>query len=239
MERRLGRWVLGVFGAYVIVAVLVCLLLFGRTPKLDGSEAVQLTSDLEQSYALGAFSASLVQQNGDAEATRVERRREIQRDLLGPVVPVNCNTTKRICVTSDNCKLFCKDAAIVDFDCEQGVCVERALDATRPIQDDDESPCDKKNGEYGLLVGYNELGLATWECVQLYPGWQDRSTYCEGGTVDIDTTVRAPSYADCLCPTGTTRIVYKRSVLGQVAYGLPHCVPTDRAKFYSLSYDER
>lgn len=239
MERSLGRWVLGVFGVYVVIVVLVCLLLFGSTPRLGGDEAAQLTSDLEQDYALSAFSAGLVQQNGDGETNRVERRREVQRELLGPVVPVNCNTTKRLCVTADNCKLFCKDAAVVPFDCDQGVCVERALDASRPADTDDESPCDKKNGEYGLLVGYNELGVATWECVQLYPGWQDRSKYCEGGTVDLDTRVRAPSYADCMCPSGTTRIVYKRSVLGQVTYGLPHCIPNAHRKFYSLSYDER
>lgn len=165
----------------------------------------------------------------------VERRGD---DLLGPLTPVDCNAFTRYCLVSANCKILCKDAAVVEFDCKEARCLER-----EPGGGNDgggssgEGKCDAKNGEYAVLVGYSELGVAQWQCVQMYPAWQVKSRYCEKGTLDIDARKREPSYRDCTCPLGTYRVVYKRTVLGQSVYGLPHCVPTELYKFYSLDYD--
>lgn len=128
---------------------------------------------------------------------------------------------------------------MVNFECNHGVCVQSAVDPGKPGSDGSSAAhCDTKNGEYGLLVGYNELGIAQWECIQLYPSWQRKDIYCENGKVDIDVRAREPSYRDCICRSGDVRLVYRRSVLGQTVYGLPHCVPADRVKFYELSYSQ-
>lgn len=220
-----------------LIVLLTSLMLLTTGPSLSPAAATTLEQDLRDRSAAEVFS---VLHNDDATAAtsrRVERRREIQKSLLGPLVPVNCNTTRRLCLRSENCRLFCKDSAVVAFECEQGVCVERAHDdVVDGAKVEMSSNCDTKNGEFGLLVGYSELGVAQWECVQLYPGWENRSRYCENGTVELDTRVRTPSYKDCVCPADTQRMVYERSVLGQTVYGLPHCVPDRLVKFYSLSY---
>lgn len=205
------------------------------------TNALALKRDVEDWVAADAFG---IAENDDSLSAgpKVERRREAQRDLLGPLAPVDCATTQAICVTASNCNLLCKNAALVSFDCVNGACVEKAVSNVSPSSSssssDDQANCNTRIGEYGLLVGYNELGVAQWECVQLYPRWQNLATYCEGGTVSLDARVREPSYRDCSCAVGHTRMVYRRSVLGQTAHGLPHCVRDDLVRFYEPSYEK-
>lgn len=175
--------------------------------------------------------------NRSTNEDAVDRRRDFTGQLTGPLYPVDCNRFQRYCLKSDNCNLLCKDAAVTSFTCSKGICVEESSsNSNNPPSVD--SNCDTKNGEYGLLIGYNELGVALWQCVQLYPAFADRKRYCENGVLNIDARVREPSYRDCICPAGNLRIVYRESVLGQVVNGLPHCVTKEVFPFYSLAYVE-
>jgi hypothetical protein len=219
--------------AYGVAAIVAAALLF-TTSKRQRSENRDVKTDYENLVARECFSADRLEDRN--VNSNVSRRREVQKNLLGPLVPVDCQKVNRYCLKPENCKLFCKDAAVVPFDCTNGVCVQKAVDTTKPTGSDQQSPCDTKNGEYGLLVGYNDLGIAQWECIQLYPAWQDRKSYCQNGRLDLDVRAREPSYRDCTCSEGTTRMVYKKSVLGQTVFGLPYCVPNNVVKFYELSY---
>lgn len=239
----------GVFTIFLVyTAIMICLFLSVYQSNRD-DEAVAAAAavannittveqDQQNELSLQAFSKSYKYDAGnDSTNSKVQRRREVRNDLLGPLVPVDCNVNRRVCVTSENCQLFCKDATIVNFQCSNnGVCVEAPITASSSSDNSDYAVCDTRGGEYGLLVGYNELGVAQWDCVQLYPGWQDRTQYCEKGIIDMDARVRAPTYSDCLCPPKTVRMVYNKSILGQTVYGLPHCVPNNLEKFYQLNY---
>lgn len=169
--------------------------------------------------------------------------------FAGPLTAVDCDNRQRVCIDDSNCSLLCVGAAEKTFVCDPytSTC---SSDTWKGIEEQSgggggsggggangagASPeCNTKIGEYALLQGYNELGVAQWNCVQLYPTWNDTSRYCEGGKVDIDARVRAPSYLDCTCPSGTKRMVYAKSTLGNVVYGLPHCV--QNTAIYSSDY---
>lgn len=166
--------------------------------------------------------------------------------LDGVLVPVSCTVYRRPCLTDRDCKTLCTGKLDYVCDSKQNVCSEpRVIDIEEGLQLNDPSSssspsssikCRTEKGEYAVLQGYNDLGTAKWECVQLFPGWEGGGTkYCENGIVDIDTRVRLPSYKDCTCPQGTTRIVYALSRLGQQVYGLPHCVKD--TKLYNLGTD--
>lgn len=218
---------------------------FARTRDFN---RVKLKRLFDSSYdeAGGATSS-----NNDEKISR-DRDKSFNKNLLGPLVPRDCDINHTICLSSNNCKLLCRNAAIINYTCnEQNICEDRSIVAEDinggggnggsgvGISDSDETgarDCDTKNGEFALLQGYNEIGLAQWNCVNIYPGWQDKSKYCENGTIDIDARVREPSYADCKCPSGTTRMVYRRSLVGQSVYGLPHCIKNK--KFFEFDYIE-
>lgn len=162
--------------------------------------------------------------------------------LNGALVPVNCSRRRRLCLADSDCRFLCENGNTA-YECDQRTmtCGERAVNI---IEEDGDNAaggnaakrCDTKRGEYALLQGYNELGVALWNCIQLYPGWQGPGVrYCEGGQVDMDVRIRVPSYMDCTCPADTTRIVYARSQLGQQIYGLPHCVK--HSQLYNLGED--
>lgn len=229
-----------VYATLAVVAIVAATVNRSNTTKTNDtkppSTELLIEEDLRSLAALSSFSAQKRVTEIDTENDTVLRRREIQTSILGPIEPVNCGNFRSLCLFKENCNLFCKDAYIAEFDCNKGVCVERPLDLNKPGAADQSSNCNTKNGEYGLLIGYNDLGFAQWQCVQLYPNWQNREKYCEGGTINIDARVREPSYRDCLCPENTTRMVYKKSLLGQTVYGLPHCVSNKISKFYELSY---
>ncbi|KAK2574849.1 hypothetical protein KPH14_013082 [Odynerus spinipes] len=208
---------------------------FARTRDFN---RVKLKRLFDPSYAENAGATS---SNDDEKISR-DRDKSFNKNLLGPLVPRDCDANRTICLSNNNCKLLCRNAAIIDYTCnEQNVCEDRSIVAEEGIgiSDSDETgarECDTKNGEFALLQGYNEVGLAQWNCVNIYPGWQDKSKYCENGKVDIDARVREPSYADCKCPSGTSRMVYRRSLVGQNVYGLPHCIKNK--KFFELDYME-
>lgn len=242
---------------YVAIAVCLTGWLLVRRFRFARSTAADHRStfhdDLRHLLVEQVFSANTHMRDdssniGNSEGTpitqKVERRRETQRFLSGPLKPTDCMVARVACLKADNCTLLCKNASVLDFDCVKGVCMEKpigigGIDAGGNNSSNDQSNCDLKNGEIGLLVGYNEIGTAQWECVQLYPGWEKRNTYCEGGIVDIDARVRTPSYRDCMCPGGTTRMTYRRSTLGQTVYGRPHCIRNAVAKFYEIDYEAR
>lgn len=149
----------------------------------------------------------------------------------GPLVPSPCSKQDRVCLRDEDCALLCRGAATETFYCSPTDLVCRpnpVIDGGGGIDPPDSQPdvnCKTDKGEYALLEGYNELGIAQWTCVQLYPGWSNPGVdYCENGQVNIDTRFRPPSYKDCVCPEGTQRVVYARSQLGQQVFGLPHCV---------------
>lgn len=202
---------------------------------------------VEQVFSANSHMRDNSSDTGDNEGTpitqKVERRRETQRFLAGQLKPTDCMTARVACLKAENCTLLCKNAAVLDFACVKGVCMEKPIGIgginAGGNNSNDQSNCDLKNGEIGLLVGYNEIGTAQWECVQLYPGWEKRNAYCEGGTVDIDARFRTPSYRDCVCPGGTTRMTYRRSTLGQTVYGRPHCIRNPVMKFYEIDYEAR
>lgn len=160
----------------------------------------------------------------------------------GPLIPVDCKHVARPCLLDRDCKFLCRNSAQVTHVCDQktSLCHEPPVDIAADDQGGgDDKPtvqCKTAEGEYALLQGYNELGLAEWACVQLFPGWDGGGKrYCEGGVVRLDVRQRNPSYKDCTCPPDTSRIVYARSQLGQQVYGLPHCVKNP--KLYNIGLD--
>lgn len=189
----------------------------------------------------------------DSDADRRDEHRyvaTVQTDaydglsLDGPLVPLDCEKNVRICLTDADCAILCKrKSGIQEMTCDSTdmVCrltVKDLTDQDTELPPDQPEPnCKTDKGEYALLQGYNELGIAQWNCVQLYPGWMDQKrSFCEGGVMNIDTRKRAPSYLDCTCPENKVRMVYGKSQLGQEVFGLPHCVFNDVKHLYQADY---
>lgn len=163
--------------------------------------------------------------------------------LDGVLVPLACSQVRRPCLTDRDCATLCRGNVVYSCDSSSNVCSEpRVIGVDGTIDENENEPptpikCRTDKGEYAVLQGFTDLGTANWNCVQLFPGWNDGpgTKFCENGVVDIDTRLRTPSYRDCQCPAGTTRIVYAISRLGQQVYGLPHCVKDP--KFYNVGVD--
>lgn len=166
----------------------------------------------------------------------------IANGLDGPFMPADCQQTKKICLNDDQCKILCKDSIFNKYICDNDtlMCVVKntteTVNETGDISIPENVNCNTKRGEFAVIQGYNELGTAQWNCIQLYPGWQNTKKFCENGTFEMDARIRAPSYKDCLCRSGDIRIVYKISKLGQQIFGLPHCIDKRNWKFYQLDY---
>lgn len=231
----------------VVIAIVVAVSLFVLVPSVQYLARQQVQA--ARSEQLSAIEMKRLFADRLEDADEANQRVSLDNStnsFAGPLAPVDCDNKQRVCIDDSNCSLLCIGAAEKTFVCDPytSTC---SSDTWRGIEEDSvkgdgndkngagASPeCNTKIGEYALLQGYNELGVAQWNCVQLYPTWNDTSRYCEGGKVDIDARVRAPSYLDCTCPSGTTRMVYSKSTLGNVVYGLPHCV-TNTA-IYSSDY---
>lgn len=182
----------------------------------------------------------------DIEDARRSVRTEDQANpfVESPFTVADCRSKNRSCLSDGDCDVLCRrEANTLKYRCDQKllVCVETGVvinDDSNVVVDDDDN--DKKNqppikcknelGEYALLQGYNNLGVAEWNCVQLFPSWTEPGKrYCEGGTMRLDTRKGMPSYKQCECPSDTKRIVYRRSI-GQTIFatGLPHCVKNSK-----------
>lgn len=163
-------------------------------------------------------------------------------NIEGPLIPADCRASVRSCLRNEDCLVLCqRNATTLSYNCDQKtlLCRENGLtidnssssddgSGNNNNDDDNDTPINCRNdlGEYALLQGYNNLGVAEWNCVQIFPSWSEPGKrYCEGGVMHLDTRKGLPSYKQCDCPSGTTRIVYKRSI-GQTVFdtGLPHCV---------------
>lgn len=194
-----------------------------------------------------AQSDTVTETPGRADATAVSDS-YASTALDGVLVPLSCSQVRRPCLTDRDCSTLCRGPIEYRCDDRQLVCSEPRVvgadgtivdEATDDGTDDAAKPavkCRTDAGEYAVLQGYTDQGTASWNCVQLFPGWEGGGTrYCEGGTVDMDTRKRLPSYKDCRCPDNTTRIVYAISRLGQQVYGLPHCVKDP--KLFNIGQD--
>lgn len=225
-----------------------------ETSRRDNESKFKRTRDFNNVKLRRLFDPAYGNSRDTTNEDKVSRDRDraTNMNLLGPLLPNDCDANRVVCLNNDNCKLLCKNSSVINYTCnERNICQDRSVIAEESndndggkgsgigISDNDETGarnCDAKNGEFALLQGYNEIGLAQWNCVNIYPGWQDKTKYCEKGIIDIDARVREPSYADCKCPRGTTRMIYRKSMIGQTVYGLPHCV--ENPKFFEFDYVE-
>lgn len=247
-------WLFTVFAIIIVCGVcyvVVTLLL----PYTNRAWKTKLTDHQRKRYELTNNELALLFGNNDERSEHLLSSTVRSDDynsasINGPLIPLPCSQIARPCLTDRDCSIVCNGSGI-EYYCDKKslVCSEGVL----PIGNDDDNKgdgndnnddngkdipikCDTKNGEYALLQGYTEIGVAQWKCIQLYPGWEGGGkSYCEEGTVNLDTRIRTPSYKDCTCPSNTTRIVYMRSTLGQQVYGLPHCVK--QPKLYNLGVD--
>lgn len=173
-------------------------------------------------------------------------RNNTNQTIEDPLITVDCRTKNRSCLRDQDCNVLCsRNATTLPYECDQKllVCRETGININDPNGNDDDDDdnennnsngtpikCNNEMGEYALLQGYNNLGVAEWNCVQLFPSWRDPGKrYCEGGVMHLDTRKSLPSYKQCECPNDTKRIVYKRSI-GQTIFttGLPHCVKNSK-----------
>lgn len=165
------------------------------------------------------------------QATRLRIGERVIRDLP------DCSVTVRYCAFDTDCDALCKDFRNIRFHCEENKCVARPI--VRDNNDDssdkniDVINCNLEAGEYALLVGYTNLGVAKWKCVQMYKKFLQRDKFCEGGTFLFNALIKSPSYRDCLCPSDAIRAVYNVSSLYDDA--LPHCIPRTTWQFYANS----
>lgn len=182
---------------------------------------------------------------------RTNVRSQTDQSIEGPLLTVDCRSTNRSCLRNQDCNILChRDETTLPFECDSKLllCREKGVDINNNNDDnngDDDGDnndknkdtehkppikCNNEAGEYALLQGYNNLGIAEWNCVQLFPSWTEPGKrYCEGGTMRLDITQSLPSYKQCECPNDTKRIVYRRSI-GQTIFttGLPHCVKNSK-----------
>lgn len=185
--------------------------------------------------------------NVNASSVRIRTRDDdpSSSNIEGPLIPVDCRARIRNCLRNEDCLILCeRNNTTMSYECDQKslICLENGLSITNADNGNDDDSgknsddnnnndqppivCRNDLGEYALLQGYNNLGVAEWNCVQIFPSWSEPGKrYCEGGIMHLDTRKGLPSYKQCDCPADTTRIVYKRSI-GQTVFstGLPHCV---------------
>lgn len=138
---------------------------------------------------------------------------------------VDCSTYHLNCSTDKNCISRCASGP-VSFRCHETrkLCVpiemgKSEIDIRRPPE------CDPKRGIIAVLRPHNLNNNVNWTCISLYRDFLDdygknMNSVCYGGTLNIDVTKRAPSYLDCQCPSGTTRMVAIDE--GNIPYCLKH-----------------
>lgn len=223
---------------------------FPTLKKYNELASIQQKEETVERFGLTLDQANkLFDKNTDTDSKEQKYIPSVQTDsfdglsLEGPLVPLDCEKTVRVCLTDADCTILCKPKnGIFDVKCHASdlVCRTNAIDTSDTSSslppDQPEPNCKTDKGEYALLQGYNELGIAQWNCVQLYPGWMDYNRYCENGTINIDTRKRAPSYLDCTCSENNLRVVYAKSLLGQEVFGLPHCVDKNVKHLYESDY---
>jgi len=232
----------------ITLSVLIYLILAWLRPLWREYSDSDIDDNMQEANALSKqekkwlFGLPSVYGDEDASAKTVAAASKLSSgSVFGPLIPVDCDALSTVCLSDSHCKLLCRNASIKHYQCDEKrhVCVNLSLPGMTSIagnsHDDISSEnCNTRIGEYALLQGYNEIGVAQWRCVRLYPGWNDYSRYCEGGKVELDARRRPPSYRDCRCPDGTMRMVYRRSMIGQEVHGLPHCVTFPH--LYDLDY---
>lgn len=150
----------------------------------------------------------------------------------------DCAKNDRYCSSSNDCLLLCKRYKYTEFLCDvtSSTCVPVPITDKGGDGDEDLSvpkPCDTKNGEYAVLVGFANIGAAVWQCIQIYSQYVDRSKFCENGVFDMNANVREPSFRDCECPSGTVRAVH--SIGTAYDNSLPHCVREDQWQLLKFS----
>ena len=156
-----------------------------------------------------------------------------------------CRNQSVPCIDDRTCALLCNDHLLTPTMCRGNLCVlksEIGGDNGGGVDGGvvgDEEPagtnCNTRIGEFAVLQALPDItGSALWRCVNLYSVYADRSTFCEGGTWNMDARVRAPSYSDCVCGQNHTRVVYEFP--GLATDGRPHCIATSDLPYYSSSY---
>lgn len=156
---------------------------------------------------------------------------DVSSNHANPAGIVDCLNYSRLCVTDSDCSLMCLPYHNVRFICGQNVCSVTPIENSSEEPDENQPNCNVKEGEFAIIVGLTDLGYISWRCVQLYPQYQLRDTFCEGGKFDMDARVREPSYRDCTCPPQSIRMIENFASFYDNA--IPHCIPERNVFFYS------
>lgn len=147
-----------------------------------------------------------------------------------------CRTYNVPCLDDDTCAVLCNDYATLPSKCVDSICVlsseSEGVDVEVP--EDTEQNCDTAIGEFAFLSYISGTGIAEWRCVNLYPQFADRFSFCEGGTWAPDARIRAPSYADCTCDPTSVRVIYEYP--GLPSDQLPHCIDSQLYYQYENTY---
>lgn len=107
------------------------------------------------------------------------------------------------CFNSSDCKYLCKESMV--FCGQDGTCFTGTSEGggTAPSE-----LCNPKHGIVAVLLGNSATSTAEWACVSMYRYLftdDDKLVdgVCQGGTFDVDFTLKEYSPTACLCPEGT------------------------------------
>lgn len=154
---------------------------------------------------------------------------------------IDCSLETRYCKRDSDCLILCKFYANSRLTCDtnRNVCnlTNVSNDGGNDGSGDDVVRCDNAAGEYALLVGYTTIGVAKWQCIQLYSNYSKREDFCENGEWSINANLREPSYRDCHCSSDDVLAVFKLPTVYDNA--LPHCIPRITWPLYQRAMEQK
>lgn len=166
-----------------------------------------------------------------------KRTVNIQSKLIN-ATRLDCNENKNVlCNFAIDCFTTCRTDGH-EYECDYGRCVRKIVKKDDP---NEEIFCNQNHGIYKAIESINELNVAKWSCVSMYPElWSDEDKKnpgaCQGGTLNTNVygiKGHAPELTDCKCPDGSTLSYFSGKQISAANAQIPVCLPSDRLHLYT------
>lgn len=153
----------------------------------------------------------------------------------------DCLKTNIFCTNTIDCFDMCTTDIVFGCDATSGLCRP-----TRNVVDDDDDggggdnggggevdtnrACDGAHG-FSSVLTVDEFTGAHWTCLNELSGLFDDNNkllphVCSGGVFEINVLDSYPNVTDCMCPSGTVRVVH------QNAPNVPRCINSSLLQFF-------
>lgn len=141
--------------------------------------------------------------------------------LLNETPRMSCSQISTPCYTNSDCAFLCTEIKFTI--CNEYVCDE----IQKPSIEPPPITCNSNHGIIPVLVGYNSLGTAQWECKSIFLNqiFDDsdklKVSMCEDGKLNINLNKKVFDYTDCECQEDSARFIF--DLFNPYVASIPHC----------------